>query len=37
MEIDEMSIEDVDDAWFWQLTEKGVYRSQICLPRNRFG
>jgi hypothetical protein len=34
--MDDISIEDVDDAWFWQLIDK-KHLSQLCLPRNRFG
>jgi hypothetical protein len=32
--MDDLSIEDVDDAWFWQLIDKKL---KGCLPRNRFG
>lgn len=30
-------IEDIDDVWFWQLTEKRKNIHQLCLPRNRYG
>lgn len=32
--MDDLSIEDVDDAWFWQLIDKKL---RGCFPRNRFG
>ena len=35
--MDPQSMEDVDDAWYWQLVEGRENLPLLCLPRNRFG
>lgn len=37
IKIDDIEIEDVDDSWYWQITQRKKYLPQQCLPRNRFG
>ena len=32
----EIKIEEIDDSWYWQLTDEGL-DYQIVLPKNRFG
>lgn len=35
--MDDLSIEELDDAWFWQLILGEKNLPQLCLPRNRYG
>lgn len=37
LKMEDSLIEDVDDVWFWQLTEKRKDLPQLRLPRNRYG
>jgi len=37
LKMEDSLIEDVDDAWFWQITEKRKNLPQLRLPRNRYG
>ena len=37
MKTDDIEIEDVDDSWYWQITQGKKCLPQMCLPRNRFG
>ena len=37
LKMEDSLIEDIDDAWFWQLTEKRKNLPQLRLPRNRYG
>ena len=37
LKMEDSLIEDVDDVWFWQLTEKRKDLPQLRLPLNRYG
>lgn len=35
--MDDLSVEEIDDAWFWQMTHELKNLPQLCLPKNRYG